>query len=88
MDVEVAHLLPSRNGMLHYRAEALTFTHIPDVYPLGLWDDLSLAQKRCREHDNTAPPLALAWQRRYNGLWEAQGKTHRYQIVLMLGPLA
>jgi len=85
MDAEEVYLFPLQHSMVHYRAEAHTPAHTLDVQLLGIWDDLTLAQQSCHEHNEAGPHLT--WQRRYNGLWEAQGETHRYQIVLILGSL-
>jgi len=86
VDVEPIFLFPLQHNMVHYRAEAHTLTHPPGVYLLGIWDDLTLAQQSCHEHSEARPHLT--WKRPYNGLWEAQGKIHCYQIILILGPLA
>jgi len=86
MDVESFSLFPLHHSLVHYRAEAHTLTYTPGIHLLGIWDDLTLAQQSCDDHGEAGPQLT--WQRRYNGLWEAQGETHRYQIILMLGSLA
>lgn len=88
MDVEAVPLLPLNTSRVHYRAEAHTLTRVPTIHALGLWHTLSLAQQSCREHDESESASELSWHRRYNGLWEAHGETHRYLIVLFLGPFA
>ena len=86
MNAEAASApLPDSRVMLHYRAEAHTHERAATVHLLGYWQDLGLAQQSCEEHAEGHPHLT--WQQVCNGLWVAQGDSHRYQIVLFLGPL-
>ena len=72
----------SSTDLVHYRAEAHART-APIVLDLGYWAALDAAYRACAAHSGGTLQLNSV----YNGLWEAHGTTHRYQIVMILGRL-
>ncbi|WP_310584613.1 hypothetical protein [Deinococcus sp.] len=83
MSLEPVTEARSLHTVVHFQAEARALaSHTAD--DLGYWEGLEAARLACTAHGGRK----LHWNRVCNGMWEARGTAHRYQIVLILGHLA